>query len=324
MSRLASFALVAAVAVLALAAVVDAVVGREEAPPAPVTTAGDDVADALAEAGIRGRLLYTDAGDCRLRGLALPALEPVDAPDWDTCAFALGPAAAVVREGAVFDRRAGLRAEEFDGGVDVLDLEATRGRRIENARAPAFRPDGTLTLVRRGALVSLPPCPGAGPPIARVGPCGSTIVTEKALTALAPVSVEPRPLRLAVEAVVWLDDERLALLADAGGADVLLGVDTRGASPDVEVWFEDERLSGLFVGPRLRRVAVVTSTGELGVWDERGRLLGLRGTQVRAAAWSPDERWLAVLDGDGVLFVDGRNGEGVGPVPLAARDLAWD
>ncbi len=326
MSRFLSAALAAGIGLLAVAAFVDALrddaVGPASTGPVSTREAGAE-AEMLAAAGITGRILYTDAANCSLRGLALPDLRPTEAPGWDTCAFALGPGAAVAPAGTVFDGRRGLMAEEFDGGVDVGDPRAETGRRFENARAPAFRPHGTLTIVQRGGLVALTPCPGDRPAIEAVGSCRATLATEEALTSLAQLSVDPRPLRLALETVVWLSDETFAALAQAGESDVVLGVDVGGARPQVEVWFEDDALTDLELSPRRRFVSVVTATGELGVFDPGGTLLGLRGSQVRAAAWSPDERWLAVLDGGGLLFVGMSDGAGVGPVPLPARDLAW-
>ena len=327
MSRLGTFALVAGVVILALAALVDALVARDGPEPAAATMTDaddDDGAPLLAEAGIDGRLLYTAPDDCAMEAVELPTLEPVEAPEWATCAFTVGPGSAVAPEGTVFERPSGLRAEELDGGVDVFDPTVRRGRRFERARAPAFHPDGTLTLVRRGAILTLGPCPGRAPAVDRLGRCRSSIVTEEELTSLAPVSVDPDPLRLAVETLAWLDEWRLVALAQAGSVHVLLSIDTREAEPDVEVWFEEESLGMLEVSPRGRFVSVVIATGQLAVFDDQGIMLGVGGSQVRASAWSPDERWLAVLDGGGVLFVDSRDGATVGPVPLAARDLAWD
>jgi len=325
-SRLGTFALVGGVLVLALAALVDALVARDVPEPAAATTtdAAADAAPLLAEAGIDGRLLFTSPDDCTMEAVVLPTLEPVEAPEWETCAFTVVPGSTVAPEGTVFERPGGVRAAELEGGVDVFDPTVRRGRRIEPARAPAFHPDGTLTLVRRGAILALGPCRGLAPTVDRLGRCRSTILTERKLTSLAPVSVDPEPLRLTVETLAWLDEWRLVALAQAGAAHVLLSIDTRGAEPDVEVWFEEESLRMLDVSPRRRFVSVVIATGQLAIFDDRGIMLGLRGSQIRAAAWSPDERWLAVLGGGGVLFVDSRDGATVGPVPLAARDLAWD
>ena len=327
MGRFATAVVVVGLAVLGLAALVDAL--READPTVGVPTEPaavpdlDAQAEALSDAGVEGTLLYTDSADCALRAVALPSLRAAAAPRWDTCAFALGPDGEVAPGGTVFDLRGGLQAAEFEGGVDVVDPRGRRGRRFDEARAPAFRPDGSLTIVRKGELVSLAPCSRRDPPLEGLGDCPSVLVTENELTALADVSVVPRPLRLALTAVTWLDDATFATVAQAGTSDVLLGVRLGAKPPTVDVWFEDDAVSDLEASPRKRVVSAVTATGELAVFDVGGTLLGLRGTQVRASAWSPDERWLAVLDGDHVLLVDGTNGDEVGRVPLSARDLAW-
>ena len=328
MGRIATAAVVVGIALLGLAAFVDAL--RDGEPTVGVSTEPAAVPDpdaqaaALTEAGVEGTLLYTDSADCALRAVALPNLRAAAAPRWDTCAFARGPDGEVAPGGTIFDLRRGLQAVESEGGVDVFEPRGRRGRRFDAARAPAFRPDGTLTIVRKGELVSLAPCHGRGPTLEGLGDCPSVLVTEDELTALADVSVAPRPLRLALTAVTWLDDATFAAVAQAGASDVLLGVRLGAKAPTVDVWFEDDAVSDLEVSPRRRLVSAVTATGELAVFDGGGTLLGLRGTQVRAAAWSPDERWLAVLDGDDVLFVDGTNGDEAGRVPLSARDLAWE
>jgi hypothetical protein len=325
-SRFLTIALVAGIGVLACAALVDAL--RNGGPPDPVARdetradPGDGAGEEeLAAAGVAGRLLYTDPEDCTLHALELPALRRVEAPSWETCAFTVGPAGAVASEGTVFERRRGLLAEEFGGLVQVVGEQGSGGRRFANARAAAFRPDGTLTLVRRGQLVALTSCPGRRPELPALGRCRSVLTTEKELTSRARLSVDPRPLRLALETVRWLADSTFVALVDAGAADALLGVRLGGRQALVDVWFEDDSLSGLDLDPRGRFVSVVTATGELAVFDRGGTLLGLRGMRVRASAWSPDGRWVALLDGNGVLFVDTSNGEGVGPVPLFARDL---
>ena len=328
MGRFVTAAVIVGIAVLGLAALVDAL--REGGwtvgvPTEPTAVPDPDAqAEALRGAGVDGTLLYTDSADCALHAVALPSLRAAAAPRWDTCAFALGPEGAVAPGGTVFDLRRGLQAAEFEGGVDVVDPRGRRGRRFDDARAPAFRPTGTLTIVRRGELVSLAPCSGSEPALEGLGDCPSVLVTEDELTTLADVSVVPRPPRLALTAVAWLDDATFATVAQAGASDVLLGVRLGAQPPTVDVWFEDDALSDLEVSPRKRFVSTVTATGELAVFDGRGTLLGLRGTQVRASVWSPDERWLAVLDGDNVLFVDGTNGDEIGRVPLSARDLAWE
>jgi hypothetical protein len=337
MGRLATVALVGAVVLLGIAAAVDALRGGGTAAPVPVadtTTGQEDLPRAVRAAGLSGTILYTDADDCRLHTFALPTLEATgidyDAERWESCGFAANAAGRPAPEGTVFAPDDERQAMEFDGGVELVWPSRARGIRFENARAPAFRADGTLTLVRDGRLLAFEPCPSD----ARIrgewpGHCAREITTEDAITeSLDPGRLRPAPGNVALLDVVWLpDDTMLAVVQSPGDvqSDILLHVKpTLGAHPIVEVRFQAERIYEVLLSPHSRYVAVLSGTGRVAVLDPFGRLIASPGLRVRAMSWSPDERWLAVLTGPGLAFVSADSPvTQIGPITLSARDLAW-
>ena len=169
MGRTGTWLVAAAVALLAAAAVVDAVVGRPSGDaasrPVPERSEAASQRDAFLEGErVVGRILYTDE-DCRVRTLELPRATARPEPRWEGCEFATSPAGAVGLDGFVPapEEAAAAGAVCRDGTVEVR--AARRGeagaplagpllRRREGC-APAWRPDGTLTVVREGEIVGL-------------------------------------------------------------------------------------------------------------------------------------------------------------------------
>jgi hypothetical protein len=332
MGRLTTVALVGAVVLLGVAAAVDALRGGGEPAPtvgATTTSGAEDLPVLLREAGVGGVLYYTDASNCELRGFALPTLRHVEAPRWTSCGFALGPNGLPAAEGTVFapDPERGLEAAEVSGGVDVFRRDDGFSFRLENARAPAFRPDASLTVVTNGRLVAFERCgPGARARFrAWPGRCRRTITTEDAVTdSLDPSRLRPVPERVALVRVVWLPDGTMLAVARARESDVLLQIQPTVGHPVVNPRFQAGRIYELALSPAGRYVAVLSGTGRVAVLDPLGRLVASPGLRVRAMSWSPDERWLAVLSGPGVAFVRPESPvTQIGPITLSARDVGW-
>jgi hypothetical protein len=332
MGRLATVVLVGAVVLLGVAAVVDALRGGGTAAPAPAaatTTEQEDFPRVLRAAGLSGTLLYTNPDDCELRAFALPTLQAADADDWDSCGFAISGSGPPAPEGTVFPPDGGERqAAEVNGGVELIWPSRARGVRFENARAPAFRADGTLTIVEQGGLVALEPC-GAGAahraPEWR-GYCRRILATEDEITeGLDPSRLRPAPERVSLEKIVWLEDGTALAVARAVETDVLVHVQlTGGESPIVNARFQTGRIYELALSPTGEYVAVLSGTGRIAVLDPFGRLVASPGLKVRAMTWSPDGSWLAVLSGPGLVFVRPESPvTQIGTILLAARDVGW-
>ena len=157
--------------------------------------------------------------------------------------------------------------------------------------APAWKPDGSITYVRRGSIVQFP----------RTG----RAVVVRTASELTDALGSP------VEHVAWLTSRRFAVatLHKLAVFDGRRLVAVRAIAPGVD----DLRASprGSFL--------VVRRPNEVRVYDARLRPQG-GFTSAAAVAWSPDERWTAVSDGTRVVL---RRGRTRFVLPLAAVDLAW-
>ncbi|HEX2045982.1 MAG TPA: hypothetical protein VHF23_10165, partial [Gaiellaceae bacterium] len=259
-------------------------------------------AAALREAGLRGVLTYADA-DCRLHSLTLPDLEPHPAPADRQCR--LSGLVALRLGQPVGDPQRVLVARCTAGRVRLAELG---GRVLASAPgcSPAWRPDGTLTAVRGGELVSL------FPPHVLLG--RADLARELEVDA-AEVEV--------VEAA-WLSPTTVAAVVRAARP---------AEAPDLLAVFRGRRLvarpaafgtgmSGLRVSPSGRFAAARSSRGGI-VLDRSGRRLRLP-VGVGALSWSQDEEWIAATRGGEIAFfpLDEPSSPGI-PLPLPARDLVW-
>jgi hypothetical protein len=333
MGRLATVVLVGAVVLLGVAAIVDALRGGgETAAPAPAAATSTDVEEediprVLRAAGIGGVLSYTDPDDCGLHAMALPTMRPVEADRWESCAFAQAATGPPAIEGTVFSAENGLQAAEVQGAVEIVRPHR-RTLRFVNAHAPAFRADGTLTMVLDGELVAWEPCePGTEPrPRLWPGHCPRVLTDEHEVTeGLDPSRLRPVSGRFSLEDVVWLEDGTALAVARAIESDVLVHIQlTGGEHPIVNARFQAGRIYEVALDPRGDYLAVLSGTGRVAVLDPLGRLVASPGLKVRAMTWSPEGRWLAVLSGPGLVFVRPESPvTQIGPILLAARDLGW-
>ncbi|MGH2996324.1 MAG: hypothetical protein ACRDM9_08415, partial [Gaiellaceae bacterium] len=191
------------------------------------------------------------------------------------------------------------------GTVEVGPLGGRPFARFRGC-APAWRPDGTLTAVRDGAVLEL---------------ASSRVLLSRSDLADAFSQAGWTRLDYAVEEIAWLDSETLVAIVRAGeqGRE-LLTVFRQGrlaATPLV-----DDDLSALRTSPD-GRSAAATGSGHVRVLALDGRRMALPRGAV-GVAWSPDERWTAVATGNGILLLgEGRGRLGVLRLPIAAADLVW-
>ena len=317
-----SLALTALAALVAVAAV-DAVRNREpdERPPTP--TALDD-RDALADRleGLRadGELVLYGSG-CAVRLVLLPSLKQTE--DLSGCA----PHGATSPDRSLVARCLGERTELFEqgGGVLVRTLPGC---------APAWRPDGMLTVARNGDVVQfLGECPPGED-------CTRTLIERSELERAArrhpTMPQQSAGLRVLVEGIAWLSPRRAAVqLSIRGGR--IAGI---GALSQI-AFFDDGRLTA--TQPYFRMTGGRIAASSRGTYLTMAPDVVLRqdGTQVnlpqhlrdaRAFAWSPDERTLAVATRFAVIVVDVASlerydvdGGGLRSVtlPVSVTELAW-
>jgi hypothetical protein len=328
------------VAAVGIAAVVDALPGhggseRPAARETPSPRARTPSASGRIDA--EGVLYYTD-DLCRLRGLRVADLEPVQAPEWEDCAFSLSPDGQdVMGSGVVWQRQGDLRATAISGLVYVVHDAAGWEYRL-TGEALAFKPDGELTFVREGDVLELT---GFCRPSRRIPSCERVLLTSRDL--LGPLRHDPNVPRdpgaidaAEVKAIAWLTPTRLvAALAFDGVADELIAV------------YEDKTLVGTIsgFGGRVAELIVSPRRGYVGARLERPTgfvLLDRDGhpfvlaevrrdnegrppfTGGRAIAWSPDDEWTAIARRDTVaLFRMGSESPDFVRIEFAAHDLAW-
>ena len=297
----------------------------------------DAAAQALAPEGVLGTLYLADER-CRLRALHLPDLTPASVPSMTACRFAAasgtrpaprgyawqpgGRLVASCRGGRtrVFDPRSGSAARS---GEPVLDLDGC---------APAWKPAGQLTFVRRGELVLL-----GRSCTASTRQCLQVILSRNDLAKAFRDTPSLRSLRSpSVSEVAWLSDD--AFVA------ILRGERSDGKRRDLVALFSDSRLvaspplrqphlSLLRVSPQRTYAAVQADSTDTWVLRAQGASLTIERfppwsppapTDVKAIAWSPDERWTAIASRTSVyVFRTTKSEDGFIGLPFRALDLAW-
>jgi hypothetical protein len=304
-----------------LAAAVDAV-RREDGDEPPTTTEVrelEKLAHQLARLGPHGELvLYGEA--CGVRVLALPTLELMG-DDQSGC----GPRGAVSPDGATIARCNGTDVELFGAGGLARTLPGC---------APAWRPDGTLTVAHQGAVVRFRACPDGR------DTCTERLIQHAELLRAArehPTSPALAPLRVLVDGVAWLSDARAAVLVS-----IRLTGGFAGMGPMRAIaFFEDGRLAATqpffgATGGRLGaspRGTYVTQTPDVILRADGTRVsLPPHLHDVRSFTWSPDERFLAIATEHAVVVIDtgsleGYDARGGGlrsvTIPQPAVDIQW-
>jgi hypothetical protein len=342
--QLASGLVLGALAVVAIVAAVDATrsgknaTGAAAEPRAAATreSPAEALAADLETAEVEGVLYYSDpAQECRVRAARLPGLEEAAPPKLRACRFELPPqpGTAALPAGAVWRPDGGLAAACESGAVAVSTAEGTAVGRVQGC-APAWRPDGTLTVIRDGEVWSA--CTDAEPD------CGRRLLSTEQLTAAArqvPFIPMPRRFLRSVRAVrvVWFSDTRSGVLVR-----VRLRGRFAGAGPQaVLAIFEGRRLLAapsypgaveLRLSPGRTAVGVVEAGDRVAIVGRSGGQLlapaDLPSPAAHALAWSPDERWLAVATRWSVFLLPTADivvdrTPRVIRLPFAAGDLAW-
>jgi hypothetical protein len=323
---------VGAVAVLGIAAVVDALPTERSSNVAPPAATTLEKRPRPAEKfDAMGVLYYTD-DLCRLRAVGLPSFTPVSALEWDECGFSLSPAGgAVMGSGVVWQRQGDLRAAGIGGLVYVV-LEPSGAEYRFTGTAPAFRPDGTLTFIRDGAIVKgIPGCRRAAPGTW----CEGMLTTAGDL--LGPLEARPEVIDAAVvKAIAWLTDTRvIAALAFGGKREEMIAV-YEGKTLIRTISGFGGRVAEFLVSPgrsyaaaRLERPSgfvLIDADGEPFILEEIQRDFSGRPpfTGGRALTWSPDDAWTVIARRETIVFFRmGPERPDVVHVPLVARDLAW-
>jgi hypothetical protein len=285
--RLGGVLLAAATAAVVTAAVVDAIRKDTRQPKrAGVTSAP--------ARGRLGTLYYVDR-HCKLHAVTVPALRPAAAPRDSGCSALVSPSTPAPGW-SVWPSTAHLAA--WCDGNRVL-VAAASGLRLPliGGCAPAWRPDGSLTYIRRGTIVEFP----------RTGRAQDLLTAAQVASALGKGW---RADRLA-----WLGPDRVAVAASNNARAVLAVFDGKQVVARIPV----EPGLDLRASPHGSFVVARGANG-LRIYDARLRRLDGSGADT-AIAWSPDEHWRAVATRRRVVLSSTAMERVV--LPSGALDLAW-
>lgn len=276
-------------------------------PPAQVTLANRTaLAAALQRGGADGVLYYVD-GACRLHALRIPSLAATAAPRGLACRALVSPASAPPGW-SLWPRDTPLAARCERQRV-VVSATAGPALPMIGGCAPAWRPDGSMTYVRRGAIVQFP----------RVGRAQVLRSRNQLSDALARFPALRGTAGWRVTSIAWLASTRFAVLAHSGTRRVIAvfaGRKIVGLRQHVPSGLSELRASprGDLLALRARERVVVYSTRERAL----PRVPGF--ARAAAVAWSSDERWHALARAGKIVLV----GPGAQlTLRLRARDLAW-
>jgi hypothetical protein len=346
MRRLVTLALAAGMAALVAAAAVDALRGSPETqiadsepaetetepPPSPADWVEDGpaIAARLARLGVTGTL-YLSARGCLsggvepLRAVRLPELALAEGPEIGSCAFSLSADArhAAGRD-AVWSPAAPVLAAETGTGVVLIDADTEAEWELPG-RAPAFTPDGSLSVVDGGAIVTWSnDCDGAAETVSPAfslvpgepGPyCRRVAIRRAALGQRLP----PQARLRRVVSQAWITDRALtALLDTTTGARIATYEDGRA----VTVSPFDSPLGPMRAQPGGVNVGVLDRLNLL-VYDIQP--LPLFGTSLATLAydWSPRGDWLAYATNGAVYLVRTSDWTTQVRIRVSTQGLAW-
>ncbi len=320
MRRTATWLVVGGVLLVGGIAAIEAFVRDGDATTAPSSASSPQgLPDRLEAAGARGRLYMSvpDGDGCELRAIRLPSLEIESAFTVSDCRFAVAPDGSVAS------------GSSCPGTLALATPDGTVVGLFEGC-APAWKPNGELTFVRDGQVLSVPrSCTGTIDECARVALPRGTI--RRAVSSLG----RDPPAREVVREIAWLDDARLGVIVrrTVGSGDSRRTLDfvvvfdgRRFLGP---LSFGTGRLTDLTVNRPGRRFFasgdVVQGVFEL---DDRGRYantLTLQGIpEVSSVAFSPDGTWGAAAGRETVvLFQPGDSPGRAFQLPFEADALAW-
>jgi hypothetical protein len=295
--------LLAALIGLAVVAAVDALRGGDREPERVGTVATTSPAADLRRAGVTGVLYFsvTSEGACILHARTLPSLQNAASFGLQSCIFDVSHEGAVVSGPPCGRRRA---------PVDVFWTAAQPPTPFAGC-APAWKPNGELTFVRDGDVVT---------------PTETLVqdVTRFARPALGAGG------RLAVRQLAWLSDTRLAAVVAARAVASNVVVMVENGRPISEPIFTDQEAT-IQVSADSEEVFVGGSNFGVQVFNRNGAFVSgnrFPFLDIAAVAESPEGDWVALARPANVCIYPEiepppRERFPVACLPFDAVDLAW-
>jgi hypothetical protein len=254
-----------------------------------------------------GVLYFVDSA-CRLHALRLPSLAATRAPRDGGCHALVSPASAPPGW-SLWPRHTALAARCDEHRRVIVSAATGPSLPMIGGCAPAWRPDGSMTYIRRGAIVQFP----------RTGRAQVLRSRSQLAGALEHFPALRGERGWRARRVAWLSPARFAVLASSRSQTVL-------------VVFSGRRIVGLKArvpsgvtelrGSPLGSYVVLGTPSGVRVYDARRRDLprDRRFGVFVSVAWSSDERWSAEAEEQKVLLVGPHTSVAL---PLHALDLAW-
>lgn len=305
-----SILLLVALVAIGIAATVDALrgsetvrmePGAEETSAEPATTARTpSPAEVLSEAEVTGTLYFTLPAEegCVLHTLALPGLEGANAFPLDHCEFDVSPRGDVVSGGPC-------------PGTDI-ELRPLGGppRHLRGC-APAWTPDGELTYVRDGDVLTLG---------------GGAFVHDVARFARNALGSD----NLAVQQVAWLTETRLAARVTARGVQPSAVVVIEEGKAVSEPLFAD-RDAQIEISHATEEILVTFSGGGVEVFGPSGEFVSANRFPfggISAVSYSPSGRFVTLgRQGNLCIYEETdpppRERFPLACLPFDVVDLAW-
>src|SRR3954465_7450586 len=251
------------------------------------------LAASLRRSKVEGVLYFVDRS-CLLHGLRLPGLTTAPAPRGSGCRALVSPASAPPGW-SLWPRNTPLAAPCEEHRRVIVTAAAGPSLPMIGGCAPAWRPDGSMTYIRRGAIVQFP----------RTGRAQVLRSREQLARALELAPLLKGSTGWRASRVAWLGPGRFAIVASAGPR-TILAVFSGRRIVSIRTHVSDS-VTELRASPRGDYLVLRTPRG-LRVYDVRRSTLPrvLHFGAPTAIAWSGDERWVALARSDRVILQSAR------------------
>ena len=294
MGRFPTWIIVGAVVVLLAVAAADALRstgGGAERRPEPRPTLDD----------LEGLLLLAEE-DCSVQALRLPDLTQEEPPRRADC------------RGAVWSDDATLVAECVGGFTSIHNARGELVRRLPGC-SPAWRADGSLGVLSRGALVL---ARSVFPPV--------VLMTRPDLHASLSELVQS-PEDYDFVAFDWIATSEFAAVVRGGRLDeqALVVFTTRGQNELIRTGL-GRLVSSVRASPLGTYLTLTNNNPERGfsvLTRDGDRVLLPRVEDARSLAWSPDERWVALATPAKVVIARTGSREVVASLPVGGEWISW-
>jgi hypothetical protein len=294
MSRLPSWVIVAAVGIVLALAAADAI--------RPHSEASRQSSGVEPPVDLQGVLLVASE-DCSTTALRLPDLKEESLPFHPDC------------NGIVWSHDGTLAARCTEtNGTEILTERLEFTARVPGC-APAWRPDGALTVIHDGDLVLW----------RRRGAARTYLSAERLASALDGQIDDGGSYRLAE--VAWHGTVAFVAIVEGSkpGQQAVIAYTPEGVTgvfPEL-----GRHVSGLRVSPAGTYIAFNRSDDagrEIVMLDASGREIPLpRVANVHGLAWSPDESWVALMTRTTTFFARTGTRRVVQQIPVGGESLAW-